>query len=78
MRCHNLWVEIFRKQLPVSIREDLIFTIQLGFDGALNVLVRKRGSQTKYETTMPFPENASILNTLKLPDEFIAKLCVLV
>jgi len=77
-RCTQLWCDILRLQLPRDIRDAFIYTLQVGFEGDLVILVRKKGSQVKHSTHIPFPMSASIIDVLKLPDEFVAKLCVLV
>jgi hypothetical protein len=77
-RNYQLWCEILRQQLPRAIRNSFVFTLQVGFEGDLKILMRKAGSQTKYDINITFPVSANIVNTLKLPDEFVAMLCVLV
>lgn len=77
-RNYQLWCAILRLQLPRDIRDSFVFTLVVAYEGDLKILVRKIGSQTKHDVNVTFPVSANIIDTLKLPDEFVAKLCVIV
>jgi hypothetical protein len=81
LRNEALWCDILRSQLPRVIREEFVMTLMLialdiNKPTQLLIKARKMGSTFTTTCTIDMPVNEYDISALALPDEFVAKLCV--